>query len=406
MPKINTSLLPNALLNAENHLLDLKFRESTIGVHVRIWNKFSRYLDELDTTTFDESNIEDFFKLFWGFSMYETLIPYHRQLLSNLFLLFDFIPDCKLAFDHQKRKILKSTSLLNLMEVYSSSLESTDIAKVTKQNKKDSVLSFLVFMEKIELNVPANWCIEDITVYMKSLKQYANTTIENKCYTLRSFLKFLSDLNYNLNHLEKFFIHIPTYKQDTLPSCYECKEITRVLNSIDIDTPIGKRDYSMLLLASSFAMRAGDIVNLKLDNIKWSLNSISWIQHKTKNMLTLPMTNEIKLSLLDYLKNARPQSDSKFVFLTTRAPYKNLSGSSNIFGALQKYLFLSGVNISQRKHGPHSLRHSVAYSILAEVPLPTITGVLGHANSNTTRAYLRIDLEKLRLFALEVPNAY
>ena len=65
---------------------------------------------------------------------------------------------------------------------------------------------------------------------------------------------------------------------------------------------------------------------------------------------------------------------------------------------------LADISINNRKHGLHSMRHSMASNLLKHnTPLPIITGILGHENTNTTRLYLCIDIEQLRSVALEVP---
>lgn len=63
-----------------------------------------------------------------------------------------------------------------------------------------------------------------------------------------------------------------------------------------------------------------------------------------------------------------------------------------------------GISFCNRKHGLHSMRHSLASNLLKNnTPYPVITGILGHENSSTTRLYLSIDIDQLRSLALEVP---
>jgi site-specific recombinase XerD len=72
---------------------------------------------------------------------------------------------------------------------------------------------------------------------------------------------------------------------------------------------------------------------------------------------------------------------------------------------------LAGIaNVDDKKHGPHALRHSLAGFLLEKkTPLPVISEVLGHTNTESTKTYLRIDMESLRQCALKVPfvnNSY
>jgi site-specific recombinase XerD len=50
------------------------------------------------------------------------------------------------------------------------------------------------------------------------------------------------------------------------------------------------------------------------------------------------------------------------------------------------------------------LRHTLATLLLEEnVTLPVISEVLGHENTESTRYYIRVDLQALRKCALDVP---
>ena len=72
---------------------------------------------------------------------------------------------------------------------------------------------------------------------------------------------------------------------------------------------------------------------------------------------------------------------------------------------IRKYITLAGINCSNRRHGPHALRHSFASALLkAKAPLPVISEALGHKNMASSMFYLRIDIDSLRKCTLEVPT--
>ena len=69
--------------------------------------------------------------------------------------------------------------------------------------------------------------------------------------------------------------------------------------------------------------------------------------------------------------------------------------------AIQK----SGIQIGNRKHGSHALRHTLANFLLEQkISLPIISEILGHKNVQSSMNYLRIDIGHLRQCALEVPD--
>jgi len=61
-------------------------------------------------------------------------------------------------------------------------------------------------------------------------------------------------------------------------------------------------------------------------------------------------------------------------------------------------------NWKHKKHGPHSLRHSLATNMLKKnISMPVISTVLGHQNTESTKIYLSVDTDKLRQCPLPIP---
>ncbi|MDR1184292.1 MAG: tyrosine-type recombinase/integrase [Coriobacteriales bacterium] len=191
-----------------------------------------------------------------------------------------------------------------------------------------------------------------------------------------------------------------------LLSYYTREEVSRVLGCIDTSTPIGKRDFFLVSLIAYLGLRAGDVVNLKFSDIDWGNDTISFIQQKTGSPLSLPLIDEVKFPLLDYLKNARPDSaDSDHVLITRHAPHTRYPCGSTIGRIVTKCMDKAGIDYEGRHHGAHSLRHSLAGGMINEnVPLSAIANILGHADTRTTESYLTIDRTDLRKLSLEVPD--
>ena len=110
------------------------------------------------------------------------------------------------------------------------------------------------------------------------------------------------------------------------------------------------------------------------------------------------------MALIDYLREGRPVSSEPHVFLALRAPYQPLSRDNHLHQVLNKYIRRSGVVLYvDQAHGMHSLRHTLASALLEQgTPLPVISGIFGHRDSNTTMEYLRISVEQLRSCTLEM----
>lgn len=71
--------------------------------------------------------------------------------------------------------------------------------------------------------------------------------------------------------------------------------------------------------------RVSDIINLKFENIDWDNNVMFITQQKTRNIVELPLTPEVRNAIIDYLRDERVAGISNYVFLTLKAPFKRIS---------------------------------------------------------------------------------
>ncbi len=224
----------------------------------------------------------------------------------------------------------------------------------------------------------------------------------NIIYCLRALFQYLADNRLYVNTYSETLSGFKEYKKEKIPSYYDADEIIRIEKSINRSGRIGKRNYAIFLIASKLGLRASDIANLQFSNIDWDRNEIIIRQQKTKKQLKLPLLSDIGNAIIDYLKYGRRNSDSQQLFLSCRPPYQP-ANSGMICGIIRSVMEHSNVVLDGRKHGPHSLRHSLASSLLESgTPMPTISEVLGHSSTDTTMTYLRIDITSLRKCVLEV----
>ncbi len=177
-----------------------------------------------------------------------------------------------------------------------------------------------------------------------------------------------------------------------------------MIGSVDRSSASGKRNYAIILIAARLGLRASDISRLKFDNLIWSSSTIEITQVKTGKELVLPLLPDVGNAIIDYLKYARPESDEPYVFLTERPPYGSFSTSNVVTHIVQRAFRKAGIDIKDRKFGPHSLRHSLGFRMLEQKTiLPIISDVFGHQSTESTRYYLRIDLESMKQCMLDVP---
>lgn len=161
------------------------------------------------------------------------------------------------------------------------------------------------------------------------------------------------------------------------------------------------RDAAITLLALTTGMRASDIVALRMRDVDWSHMSISTTQRKTGLPLSVPMCQALAEAMGRYILEERPESPHGEVFLRERAPYAPLSGHAAVHRVTGKALEAAGVDGA----GTRLMRRGVASSMVAAgVPRPVVSAVLGHADPDSTDAYIATDEDGMRECVLPMPK--
>ncbi|HAX51238.1 tyrosine-type recombinase/integrase [Muricomes intestini] len=189
-----------------------------------------------------------------------------------------------------------------------------------------------------------------------------------------------------------------------IPTVYTVEETDQILRSIDRNTSRGKRDYCIVLMATKLGIRACDLISLTLADINRSGGVIRIVQQKTDVSVEFPLLDEIAEALDDYLNNARPSSDIQNLFLTVPRPDTFALSTPGIYAVVSDAIVRSGIDIHSRRRGSNSLRSSLASQLLDEGrSYSEIQQILGHTSPDVARHYIRVEIERLRECALEVP---
>ena len=200
--------------------------------------------------------------------------------------------------------------------------------------------------------------------------------------------------------LDTYKVHRP----ERIPSHFTADEVIRIEQTVSRSSATGKRNYAMLLLASRLGLRASDIANLQFSDIDWDKNMITLTMQKTKKVIELPLLADVGNAIIDYLRHGRPKSVLQSIFLSGKAPYVAAT-KAMVCSAIRDIILKSGVDTSGKHHGPHSLRHSLACAMLkGGSMMSVISESLGHRSTQTTLAYLKIDIRSLLKCALPVPE--
>lgn len=273
-------------------------------------------------------------------------------------------------------------------------------SEITINNYKLYLSNFLKYLYSQGIDTPNNITEYHIIKYVSN----SETNKINIVSALRVLFRFWFDQHVISEDKELILKSYNWVRKERVPSYYTPDEVVRIETSVNRSGCSGKRNYAMLLLATRLGLRGSDIANLKFSNINWKNCKITLVQYKTKEPIELPLLTDVGNAIIDYLKYGRVESDSSHIFLSTRAPYVNACGSI-VCSVINNIISDAGVSIKYRHHGPHSMRHSLASTMLKNgVSFPIISEALGHKYTSSTMTYLKIDITSLLKCALPVPT--
>lgn len=180
---------------------------------------------------------------------------------------------------------------------------------------------------------------------------------------------------------------------------YSPDEVEAMLGATD-PTPLGMRNRAMLLLGYGDGLRAIDIIRLTLDDIDWRKGELQIVQSKTSEPLKLTMNPTTMNAVADYILKARPESSLRTVFLTVTKPYRPLASSSRLSVMMVELSEKAGVEIIPGR-AFHGVRRSFAVNLAeADVPLATISQMMGHTGFSSDRQYLTFSREQTGFCAM------
>lgn len=290
-----------------------------------------------------------------------------------------------------------------LLEYENNKLKS-GYSKCTITGERSAIKQFLFYLESKGIFSISKIEKTDISEYIPLLAEQNPAGISNILTRLRAFFRYLI-VQEMVNKSLILSLQLQAAVRKKVRLGFSTSVAQEILNAVDRSTNVGKRDYAMLLLAKHTGLRAIDVTNLNLQDIDWENGEIRIVQHKTKRPLILPLENNVGNAIAEYILEARPTSTSPIIFLRTKAPYVPL-GHGNGSVITRRYAKRAGVMWNRDEYkGFHSFRHAIGTNMLAaNVPLATISEVLGHSKSSSTKPYLSTDFESLKMCAMPLTD--
>lgn len=218
------------------------------------------------------------------------------------------------------------------------------------------------------------------------------------CSSLRVFLRYLRRERVIAADLARHIELPQVYRLAELPRSIGWDDVRCMLETVDRRTPVGRRDYAILLLLVTYGLRAREVALLTLDDIDWKRERLHVRERKADHVAVYPLSPVVGEAIVAYLKGGRPQTADRRLFLRHLAPHHPLTHEA-VSGRASHYLHKAGVTV--RRAGSHTLRHACVQRLAdAGFPLKTIGDYVGHRLAASTEIYAKVAVETLRGVAL------
>ena len=141
-----------------------------------------------------------------------------------------------------------------------------------------------------------------------SSSRYTKTSLKGLCGILRVFLRYVHREGIIPYDLSGSVESPQAYRLADIPRSIPWSDVRRMLGVIDRRTPVGKRDYAILLLLVTYGLRGREVAALALDDIDWKSERLRVPERKAGHSTAYPLSSIVGQAIVDYLQHGRPQT--------------------------------------------------------------------------------------------------
>jgi site-specific recombinase XerD len=394
--------------SAAKQLVIMGYQCGTIKNYLRTWKEFSLFTKEHSKEkTFSTNLVCQFFESRGIFSdKVEVGLTFRQHHTRNVMhVLTDYIMHgCIQRRSQVSKKIKLPDKVKESLSGYERFCHQQALSPLgTIRCRIRDITRFLHYLDAHKIMMFEEIQATTVSQFILSCAHLKPATLAHLVSSIRSFMRYLCMRGVINNNLIE---NVPTVRvrpDQRIPSVWKSENVDILLTTVDRNSPCGKRDYAILLLATRLGMRVSDIRNLRFENLLWGRARIEIFQTKGGAPLALPLTEEIGQALIDYLRHGRPPCQYRQVFLRAIAPFKPFGHDNNLYYIITHYRRKAGIDLpAQNRKGMHSLRHTLASRLLEfDIPIETISGIMGHLSVETTQIYTKVNIEALQSVAID-----
>lgn len=231
----------------------------------------------------------------------------------------------------------------------------------------------------------------DVAGFLASrLPSMTRKTAQMTACSLRSFLRFLHAEKLTDAMLADAIPAVAHRRLSGLPEPLNQAQVIALLGACDRTTPVGRRDFAVITLLCRLGLRCGEVSGLLLSDLDWRAGVVT-IHGKGGRVDRLPLPVDVGEAIIAYLRDGRPDTAARTVFVRAVAPFTPL-----VYSSLSCVVARAAKRAGLGTLHAHRLRHTTASQVLnAGASLEEVSHLLRHASPATTAIYAKTDLTRL-----------
>ncbi|MBA7679238.1 Tyrosine recombinase XerC [subsurface metagenome] len=302
------------------------------------------------------------------------------------------------------------TSPDSLLIQYRLSLEASNKSSKTIQWYLDILCGFFNFLEHNNLMKPVDElgkeALQSYIIHRKASKRWPNNphikernkgelspySIQGDVRAVKAFWSWLLYQGYIENNA---LVKYPLPKvPKTLIKTLTIEQIRLLLKTIDKNSPVGARNYCILMLLIDCGMRISEVTGIQIANLNLSKCLVKIIGKGQKERV-IPFSHFTSKELIKYIKHYRPdlcKLESTYLFPVSHGHHVRVNAIQQAIKRLAKKAKLYDI-----KCHPHIFRHTFATMFLAKGGNAVVLkDIMGHASVQTTQQYIHFQPEDLQ----------
>jgi site-specific recombinase XerD len=281
----------------------------------------------------------------------------------------------------------------------------------TVKTSRESINIFIAYQEEVKHKTIYDISFNSITAseitafgeWLLNEKHRKTSTVNLRISRLKTFARYIAE-NCSADRISQFMKVAEVNKypdiKGKLPNSLSIEQTKLLFSMPNKANIIEFRDYCLITLMYDSACRDEEIRNLKLEDITLAKdrNFIRVLGKGSKSRLAT-ITNEEAEVLEQYIKLFHVDKKANdYLFYVSTRPGKQRMSNDNTLRIQRKYSDRAKLIDPNFPHSyNHMMRHSRSQHLYdANMPLPTLSDILGHSDINTTRVYASASTDKKR----------